>query len=152
MTPTRTVVWTAIAGAGLALAVTAVQASAAGNPVEERQMTMKQVGSAMKDLSGLASGQAPWDAAKLKDLTNGIAGSAKKLKSLYPANTAADPKTSADPKIWTNKADFDKRLAEMGTLAAAASKATSAETFKPAFLALAGTCKSCHDLYRKKKT
>jgi cytochrome c556 len=40
----------------------------------------------------------------------------------------------------------------MGSLAAAAGKATSADAFKPAFSALGATCKSCHDVYRKKKT
>ena len=78
-----------------------------------------------------------------------IGAAAKKLHGLYPAGSGADPKSSADPKIWTNKADFDKRLAEMGTLAAAAGKTTTAETFKPAFSALGATCKSCHDVYRK---
>jgi cytochrome c556 len=81
-----------------------------------------------------------------------VAASAKKLHTLYPAGSGADPKTAADPKIWDNKADFDKRLTEMATLATAAGKATSADTFKPAFAAVGATCKSCHDVYRKKKT
>jgi cytochrome c556 len=83
---------------------------------------------------------------------DGVAGAAKKLHGLYPAGSGADPKSAADPKVWENKADFDKRLTEMGTLAAAAGKASSADSFKPAFAALGATCKSCHDIYRKKKT
>ena len=83
---------------------------------------------------------------------DGVAGAAKKLHDLYPPGSGADPKSAADPKIWDNKADFDKRLTEMATLAAAAGKTTTAETFKPAFGALGATCKSCHDIYRKKKT
>ena len=81
-----------------------------------------------------------------------VATAAKKLKSLYPAGSGADAKSAADPKVWENKADFDKKLAEMGTAAAAAGKASTAEAFKPAYAALGATCKSCHDIYRKKKT
>ena len=40
----------------------------------------------------------------------------------------------------------------MATLATTASNATTVDTFKPAFSALGATCKSCHDVYRKKKT
>ncbi|HEX5263217.1 MAG TPA: cytochrome c [Phenylobacterium sp.] len=150
MTRSRTVVWAAVMGAGLALGLTCVAASA-GNPVEERQAAMKQVGQTMKEATAFTSAQTPFDAAKVKTLMDGVAGSAKKLKGLYPANTATDPKTSADPKVWENKADFDKRLAEMGTLATAAEKAKDTDSFKTAFKALGETCKSCHDVYRMKK-
>jgi cytochrome c556 len=137
-------------GAGLALGLTCVAASA-GNPVEDRQAAMKQVGQTMKEANAFTSAQTPFDAAKVKTLMDGVAGSAKKLKGLYPANTATDPKPSADPKVWENKADFDKRLAEMGTLATSAEKAKDTDSFKTAFKALGGTCKSCHDVYRMKK-
>ena len=142
----------AVAGAGLVLAAALAAASAgAASPVEERQATMKQVGATMKDATAYTSAATPFDAAKVKALMDGLATSAKKLKGLYPANTASDPKTSADPKVWQNKADFEKRLAEMGTLATAAGKTTDTDTFKPAFKAVGETCKSCHDIYRMKK-
>lgn len=143
--------WLAFAGAALALGVSGL-AVAAGNPVEERQAAMKQVGQAMKEATGYATGQTPFDAAKAKAAMDTVSGAAKKLKGLYPAGSDADPKSGADPKIWQNKADFEKRLAEMGTLAAAAGKATDQASFKAAFGPVGGTCKSCHDLYRKKKT
>lgn len=148
-----TVAWAAVVGAGLALAVAGVAASAgAANPMEVRQATMKQVGQTMKEASAYTSAQTPFEAAKVKALMDGVAASANKLHSLYPAGSGADPKSAADPKIWENKADFDKRLTEMSTLAGAAGKTTSMDTFKPAFSALGATCKSCHDVYRKKKT
>ena len=101
--------------------------------------------------AGYATGQAPFDAAKVKGHMGGIAAAGKKLQGLYPAGSGGDPKSSADPKIWTNKADFTKRLTEMSTLATKAGAAKSADEFKPAFSALSATCKSCHDIYRKKK-
>lgn len=151
MKRSRTVVWAAIAGVGVAVAVAGAAVSA-GNPVEERQATMKQVGQTMKEATAFTSAKTPFDAAKVKGLMGGVAVDAKKLHGLYPPGSDADPKSGADAKIWQHKADFDKRLTEMGTLAAAAGKTTSADTFKPAFSSLGATCKSCHDIYRKKKT
>ena len=91
-------------------------AVSAGNAVEERQATMKQVGQTMKEAAAFTAAATPFDAAKVKAADgHGRRGDAKKLKGLYPAGSASDPKTAADPKIWQNKADFDKRLAEMGT-------------------------------------
>lgn len=140
----------AVAGVGLAFGVACVAVSA-GNPVEERQATMKQVGQTMKEATAYTAAATPYDAAKVKGLMDGLAADAKKLHGLYPADSASDPKTAADPKVWQNKADFDKRLTEMASLAAAAGKATSTDTFKPAFKTLGDTCKSCHDVYRMKK-
>jgi cytochrome c556 len=147
MKTSRTVLWAALAGAGLALSLATVALSA-GSPVEERQATMKGVGQSMKAASGLSSA---FDAAKAKSTLDSVAGAARKLKTLYPAESASDPKTSADPKVWQNKADFDKRLAEMGALATAAGKAKDADSFKTSFKALGDSCKSCHDVYRMKK-
>jgi cytochrome c556 len=151
MKRSRTVLWTALTGAGVAFAIAGVAASA-GNPMEERQATMKQVGQTMKEATAFTSAQTPFDPAKVKGLMDGVAGAAKKLHGLYPVGSGADPKSAADPKIWEDKADFDKRLTEMTSLASAAGKTTSTDTFKPAFSALGATCKSCHDIYRKKKT
>src|SRR4051794_37562184 len=115
MNRTRTLAWSAAAGLVLTLGL-AGAAISAGNVVEERQATMKQVGQTMKEASAFNSAQTPFDAAKVKGLMDKVSGDAKKLKGLYPADSASDPKTSADPKVWQNKADFDKRLAEMGAL------------------------------------
>ena len=92
--------------------------------MEERQATMKSVGQAMKGAAPFTSAQTPFDAAKVKALMDTVAADAKKLQGLYPTGSGADPKTEADPKIWTNKADFNKRLTEMANLASAAGKTT----------------------------
>lgn len=128
----------------------AASASAATDPVAARQSGMKDFGQAMKDGAGYSSGKTPFDAAKVKALMDGVVADAKAMRTLFPASSATAPKTSAKPEVWTNKADFDKRIGELVNLATAASKTTSTETFKPAFIAVSGTCKSCHDTYRKK--
>jgi cytochrome c556 len=145
------ILWAAVAGSALAVAVAGVAVSA-GNPVADRQAVMKAVGQAMKDGAGFATGQTAWDAGKVKAAMDGVAANSRKAKALFPAGSGADPKSSADPKVWTAKADFDKRMTEMATLATAAGQAKDTASFKTRFQALSATCKSCHDIYRKKKT
>lgn len=146
----RTVAWTVAAGLGLALGIASAAASA-GTPVEARQAAMKEIGLSMKGAGAYMAPDAAYDAAKVKALMDTMAADAKKLKGLFPANSAADPKNAADPKVWQNRADFDKRLAALGTAAKAAAKAKDIDTFKPAFKAVGETCKACHDVYRMKK-
>lgn len=145
MTRHRLLTW---AVAATTAAAVAMSASAAGTQVADRQAAMKAIGGGMKDASSVLG---TFDAAKAKAAMDTVASNAKKAKGLFPAGTDKDPKSEADPKIWTNKADFDKRLAELATLAAAASKANTPETFKPAFQKVGATCKGCHDVYRMKK-
>jgi cytochrome c556 len=149
MTKSRTVLWAIAIGASVAVSGAA---ASAGNPVEERQATMKQVGQTMKEASAFASAATPFDAAKVKGLMDTVVGDAKKLHGLYPPGSGADPKTGAEPKIWENKADFDKKLDEMAAAAAAAGKSSSADEFKTRFRALGANCKACHDTYRKAQT
>ncbi len=150
MKPVRTAAWAAAAGIGLALSIASVAASA-GNPVEERQATMKQVGQTMKEASAFTSAQTPYDAAKVKALMDGLAPSAKKLKGLYPATSASDPKTAADPKIWQNKADFESKIPPVAkAIADAKGTINDVGTLKVAYDSINGKCNECHETYRLK--
>jgi cytochrome c556 len=111
---------------------------------------MKAIGQAMKDGAGLNSA-ATFDAAKAKAAMGAVATAATKAGTLFPAGSGTDPKTAADPKIWDNNADFQKRLTELATLATTAGASADAAAYGPAFKAVGATCKSCHDVYRKKK-
>ena len=143
MTLSRTAL-AAAAGIGLSMIV-AASAAGAGNPVEERQATMKQIGQSVKEASGYVSGKEAWDAAKVKAIMGAIAANAKKAHGLFPKGSDKDPKTEALPKIWENKADFDKKLDDLAAAATAAGKSAGADELKSSFKALGGTCKSCHD-------
>jgi len=138
----------AAAAAGLAVVI-ASQAGAAGNPVEERQGLMKQQGQVMKEGGALL---ANFDAARAKTLMATLSSSADKLHALYPASSKDAPKTEALPKIWENKADFDKRLTELSKLAKDAGNASTVDAYKPAYMAIGKACKDCHDQYRAKKS
>jgi len=138
----------AAVGATLAVGLSSLMLAAA-DPVADRQAAMKDVGQQMKDAAGLNSA-ATFDAAKAKTLMGAVAADVKKAAGLFTAGSGADPKTLAAPSIWENNADFNKRLTELTTLATTAGNATTAEAYAPAFKAVGATCKSCHDIYRKK--
>jgi cytochrome c556 len=150
MNRSRTILLAGVLGAVLVLAG-AFAAASAGTEVADRQAAMKQVGQTMKAASAFTSASTPYDPAKVKLLMDTIAADAQKLKGLYPPDTASDPKTAADPKIWQDKADFEKRLGQMGSAALAVENAKDSDSFKTAFGAVGATCKSCHDVYRMKK-
>jgi cytochrome c556 len=139
----------AAAVAVMAIGVSSLALAVAG-PVEDRQDTMKAIGAAMKDGAGLNS-PATFDAAKAKATMGTVAADAKKAAGLFPKGSDTDAKTAADPKVWTDNADFLKRLTELQTLATAAGASADAASYKTAFAAVGATCKSCHDVYRKKK-
>lgn len=138
----------AVLGALTSFAV--VAAAGAATPGEQRQAAMKQIGQSMKDGAAFNSAKTVYDAAKVKTIMGGVAATAKRLHGQFPANSASDPKSAALPIVWSQKADFARRIDELARLADTASKAKTAEAYKPAFLAVGATCKSCHDLYRKK--
>jgi len=135
----------------LAVVAIAIPASvmAQSPPVAQRQALMKAVGGQMRDATRFASGQTPFDAAKVNTLMTAVAGNATKAKTLFPDNSASDPKSTALPKLWKEKAAFNKRFDEMAAFAKAAGAAKTPAAYKVELQKLGGTCKGCHDAYRK---
>ncbi len=82
-----------------------------------------------------------------------IADWGRKLVGLFPPGTEKGHDTKARPEIWTNRADFDAKAADMvveadklSTVAASGDKAGFAAQFK----AMGGKCFACHQNYRYK--
>ena len=81
-----------------------------------------------------------------------VSNFSRQLSEGFGEGTATGAPTDALPDIWTNKADFDTKLADfqreahkLYTMSASANE----EALKAQFSAVAGTCKACHDSYRK---
>jgi len=77
---------------------------------------------------------------------------ASQMGTWFPPGTGPEAgKTEAKATIWTERADFDAKLAnlqtEAGKLLTAAG--TDAAAFKAQFGPTGGTCKACHDVYRE---
>lgn len=102
-------------------------------------------------LGAMANGRMPYDAqaaARAGDVA--VMASTLPWVAFTPGTDKGE--TRAKPEIWTEQAKFkeagDKMQAEMVKLAAAA-KTGNVDNLKAAFQSAAGTCKACHDAYRK---
>lgn len=141
-----------VAAAALtALAVTVV--SAQQDPIAARKAVMKGVGDQAKIGNAMAKGEAPFDTAKAKQVFATYADAAAKMPSLFPANTKTGGDTSAAPKIWDSKADFDAKFAKFGQDAKAAEDVVKDDaSFKARFGDVMKNCGGCHETFRLKKS
>lgn len=133
------------------LALTPALAQAEKNPaIEYRESLMHLIGHNFGPMSAMMKGDIPWDAGRM-------AGWGKDLKALStlnamrgfpPGSEGGDSK----PSIWSNMADFEKRMQDMqleidklGDAAVGGDKAAIG-----AQMSAAGkTCKGCHDEYKE---
>jgi cytochrome c556 len=102
-------------------------------------------------VAAMASGKAPFDA-KVAAESAAVAEYVGKLP--WAAFTEGSDKgdTKSKPEIWKEPAKFkeyaDKMQGEMLKLSAAA-KSGNLESIKAAVNATGGSCKTCHDAFRK---
>lgn len=125
-------------------------ATAAGDPIKDRQALMKANGDATKTVVGMLKG-APFDLDAVKAALKTYADVAAKAPALFP-EASKTGKTDALPAIWTNKADFVARFGKFGDHATAASAAiVDQATFKATMPGVLKNCGGCHELYRAKE-
>lgn len=137
-----------------ALAAVAADGDAgdAGDPITERQETMKKVGDSMKALSGIARGEAPFDAAVVRQNATAIAESFERAAKLFPAGSDKGAKeTWAKAEIWANIADFEAKLQAGHDAAVALQSVTEEAAYRPALGKVGQACRACHDSYRRPK-
>ncbi|MDB5966447.1 MAG: cytochrome c [Polaromonas sp.] len=103
-------------------------------------------------VGAMANGRVPFDAKVAADNAEIVAEMAKLPWAAFGPNTDKGGNTRAKPEIWAEQAKFkensDKLVAETTKLAAAA-KTGNLDALKTAFTATAGSCKTCHDAFRK---
>ena len=137
------------------LALTAMPSTASAQDRAAQQTKLRQsvftvLGAQVTPMGAMASGRAPYDAAAFELAAQRAAFMATITPDMFAAGSVAS-NSKAKPEIWRNKADFDKLMADLVDKSAAlsqAAKSGSLETVRPAFAALAGTCKACHDKYK----
>ena len=140
---------TVLVAACLGLGLTAVMAQP--DPIAERRNTMKGVGGATRDGAAIAKGEVPFDAAKAQAIFKIYADAAAKMPTLYPETAKTGGETSASPKIWEDKANFDAAFARFGEEAKIGMAATDLAGFRSAFGAATKSCGTCHETYRVKR-
>ena len=140
----------ALAAATLADAAAAPSATAV---IAAREAGFKKMGKAMKALSEQLKSGAPSQKI-MQDAALVIAVTAPKQGKLFPAGSGPAPgvKTEALPAIWTNRAEFDAKMAalvtESGKLVAA-TKTGNAAAIGAQFKATGATCGACHKQFRE---
>lgn len=120
--------------------------------IKYRQSALSVMGTHFGRLGAMANGRMPFDAKVAAENADIVAEMAKLPWAAFGAGTDKGGNTRAKPEIWTDTAKFkessDKLVAESTKLAAAA-KTGNLDSLKTAFTATAGTCKACHDAFRK---
>ena len=136
-----------------ALAVGATAVLAQGDPIATRKQTMKGVGDATKIGSAMAKGEAPFDAAKAKEILAVYANAADKMHNYFPENSKTGGETTAAPTIWQNQAEFRKRFDDWAAeIKKASAQTDNLDNFKAAFGNLTKACGGCHETFRIKKS
>ena len=140
-----------------ALSLPALVNAAAPNPVFKlRHQNFEGMGKAMKGTFDEFKRPAP-SLAVFKANADVLAGAAAKVKGHFPKGTGPESgvKTEALPAIWERPADFsaaaDRLVGATKGLQAAVATGDLAK-IQPAAMAVGGSCKNCHDSFRKPKT
>ncbi|SDU21547.1 cytochrome c [Stappia sp. ES.058] len=140
---------------GLAFAVPLFMASslAIADPVETRQNMMKSVGAATGTLGKMLKGETDYDAALATMAMRVLFTTPSGFVTQFPEGSETGGDTEAAPKIWEDKAGFEKIAMDLQAAALAALPAAGGglEQLKGAFGPVAQNCKACHEDYRIKK-
>lgn len=140
--------------AAMAVAVSVPAAAQFAKPedaIKYRKASFTVMAAHFGRVGAMANGRAPYDAKAAADNAE-IAVAMSKLPWAAFGEGTDKGETRAKPEIWKEQAKYkegaDKMQAEMVKLAAAA-KTGNLDNLKAAFGPAAGTCKACHDAYRK---
>jgi len=145
------IIRTVLAGAALAIAITATIAQE--DPIKARKALMKENGDQAKIGAGMAKGEQPFDLAKAKAIFAQYADAAGKMPGLFPDNSKTGGDTEALPKIWESMDDFKAKFVKFGQDAKdAEGSVKDLDSFKAAFTAVGKNCGGCHETYRLKKS
>jgi cytochrome c556 len=121
----------------------------AQDPLSERKAGFDAARKATGEIKAVLD--AKGDVSAAADPARRIAAYAARIPSLFPPGSDKG-KTDARPEIWTDPSGFAAKAKDLETaataLAAAAAAKDAAATAKQ-FAAMVGTCKSCHDTFRR---
>jgi cytochrome c556 len=119
--------------------------------IKYRRSVMTVLGAHFGVLGAMANGRVPYDAAAAARSGDAVAlVSHLPWAGFVPGSDKGE--TKAKPEIWTEQAKFkeaqEKMQADVGRIAAAA-KTGNLDQLKAAWAPNAGSCKACHDNFRK---
>lgn len=134
----------------LTAACLAPLAIAAGDPAEERHERMEEVGNAAGPLGGMLKGELEFDAAVALASFTTMQQQIDGIGELFPEGSYVAGPDRATQAVWTQRADFDQKMADFATAldAAIATNPQDLEAFKPVAQNVFKNCKACHEDYR----
>ena len=143
---------TLCAAAGLTALPAAAQFQKPEDAIKYRKAAFTVMAAHFGRVGAMAQGKAPWDAqAAAANMAVVMAVHQLPFTAFGAGTDSGD--TRALPEVWAKAADFkaaaDKMADAMGKLDAAV-KTGSFDNTKAAFGPVGGSCKACHDDFRKK--
>ena len=136
-----------VIGAGLSVFVLGTTLVYAQNlePIEKRRAAMKAIAKAGSPPFQMLKGTAPFELAKVQATLKTFQDEAAKLKTLFPEDSKSGGDTDATPKIWQERAAFDKAIDTFVSIAgAAATLIKDEEAFKAEYPKVGASCGGCH--------
>ena len=122
-------------------------------PIKDRHELMEEIGDQAKDINDAFNmgGGEGFDTSVIQRAGTVIAMKAHQIPDLFPKGST-DPKSRALPAIWDKWDDFvqlAKQLEDQAQSLSAAAGAEDDENLNGKAKKMFGTCKSCHDQFRK---
>lgn len=140
----------AIVASSVLFTVSIAQADA----IADRKAKMKEVGKNLGIIGKMVKGEATFDSAAALAAYVGMGEASRGFGELFPEGSETGGKTTASPKIWSDRAGFNAKGQAFGNdlLAAVNGGApTDIAALKVSFGTVAKNCKACHTDYRVKK-
>jgi cytochrome c556 len=143
----------AIATAAIAVATSALAQPKPENFVKHRKAAFTLMGWYFGPMGAVAKGEKPFNKDEATKATALVATMAKLPFDSFVAGTEAVGGTDALPAVWSNNAKFKELASKLATETESLAKLASAGDeagFKKQFGVVGGTCKACHDDFKKK--
>jgi cytochrome c556 len=124
--------------------------------VENRKAAYTLIGNYFRYFGGVAKRAIPYDEAEATKRATRIAFLSGIVEDAFPeGSNVAEPDSKAKPDVWSNRADFDKKLKDFQAHAQAlaetnAKEKAATDSLKTAIASLAQDCKGCHETYKAK--
>jgi cytochrome c556 len=123
-------------------------------PIRDRHELMENIGEQAENINNAFNvGVEGFDEAIIQRAAQEIAVDAHKIPSLFPKGST-DPNSRALPAIWDNWSKFEglaKQLEDQAQSLSLAAASEDDENLPEKSKKMFGTCKTCHDQFRKPK-
>jgi cytochrome c556 len=129
-----------------------VSAGPTEDAIEYRQAVMGVYSFSAGQMADMAKGKVPFDAAAFQTRAKDLAAAAGlDVLAGFPEDSVSDDSDAKD-EIWLNWADFESKLEDLRTQSAKLAEVAAGgdeAAMKAQLDETRGTCKACHDDYKK---